>query len=130
MWFSIESRVPFLDHRLVEATLSQHSDTVINKGNTKALLREAVKGVVPERIRTRKDKIGFQTPEDTWFRNDFYKDFIFDLLNSGSFKRRDLIDHNQAISQYKRHLNGKINISKDIWKWINLELWFQEFIDN
>jgi len=130
MWFSIESRVPFLDYRLVESTLSQHPDMVINKGNTKSLLREAVKGVVPEKIRTRQDKIGFQTPEDIWFRRDFYRDFIFDLLNSESFRNRNIIDHNHAISLYKRHLEGEINISKDIWKWINLELWFQEFIDN
>jgi Asparagine synthase (glutamine-hydrolyzing) len=130
MWFSIESRVPFLDYRLVEASLSQHPDLVINKGNTKALLREAIKGIVPEKIRTRQDKIGFQTPEDNWFRKDFYKDFIYDLLNSGSFKNRNLIDHKYAGSLYKKHLDNKINISKDIWKWINLELWFREFIDN
>ncbi len=96
MWFSIESRVPFLDYRLVESTLSQHPDLVINEGNTKALLREAVKDYVPEKIRTRQDKIGFQTPEDNWFRKDFYKDFIYDLLNSNSFKNRNLIDHNNA----------------------------------
>jgi asparagine synthase (glutamine-hydrolysing) len=130
MWFSIESRVPFLDYRLVEATLSQQSDLIINKGNTKALLREAVKDFVPEKIRTRKDKVGFQTPEDVWFRKDLYKDFIYDLLDSGSFKNRNLIDNKYAISLYKRHLANEINISKDIWKWINLELWFQEYIDN
>lgn len=129
MWFSIESRVPFLDYRLVETTLSQHSDVIINKGNTKAILREAIKNIVPEKIRTRNDKIGFQTPEDVWFKKDFYKDFIFDLLNSRSFADRNLIDQKQAVSMYKRHLNNEINISKDIWKWINLELWFQEFID-
>ena len=130
MWFSIESRVPFLDYRLVESTLSQHSDLVINKGNTKALLREAVKDYVPEKIRIRQDKIGFQTPEDTWFRKEFYKDFIYDLLSSNSFKNRNIIDQKHAITLYKRHLENKINISKDIWKWINIELWFQEFIDN
>jgi len=130
MWFSIESRVPFLDYRLVEATLSQRSDIIINKGTTKALLRDAVKGIVPEKIRTRKDKIGFQTPEDHWFRNDFYKEFIFDIINSNSFKDRNIIDYKQADSLYRKHLNNEINISKDIWKWINLELWFQEFIDN
>ena len=129
MCFSIESRVPFLDYRVVEATLSQNSDVIINKGNTKALLREAIKGMVPEKIRTRQDKVGFQTPEDTWFRTDFYKEFIYDLLSSDKFKGRNLIDSNKAIKLYKKHLDNKINISKEIWKWINLELWYQEFID-
>ncbi len=130
MWFSIESRVPFLDYRLVETTLSQPSQKIMKNGSTKVLLREAVKGIVPEKIRTRKDKIGFQTPEDEWFREKFYVSFINDLLNSESFRGRYLIDNKRALSLYNRHLRKEINISKNIWKWINLELWFREFIDN
>ncbi|MCK4699506.1 MAG: asparagine synthase (glutamine-hydrolyzing), partial [Bacteroidales bacterium] len=51
MWFSLESRVPFLDHRLVEKTLAINSDMIINKGITKYILREALKGTLPEKIR-------------------------------------------------------------------------------
>ena len=62
MHFSIESRVPFLDHRLVEATLSAPSNMKINKGETKHILREALKDILPQKITKRKDKKGFTNP--------------------------------------------------------------------
>jgi asparagine synthase (glutamine-hydrolysing) len=130
MWFSIESRVPFLDYRLVEATLSQESEKMIFHGQTKVLLRTAVNGLVPERIRIRKDKIGFQTPEDSWFRTKPYREFIFDLLGSEDFKTRGIINPRKALKMYSQHLAKDINISKEVWKWINLELWFRQYIDN
>ncbi len=130
MHFSIESRVPFLDHRLVEATLSTPSDQKINRGETKHLLREALKDILPDKITQRKDKKGFDNPRDKWFRTQKFDKFIFELINSDSFKNRGYFDSEIANIQYKRHLEGKIDISKEIWKWINLELWFRKFIDN
>lgn len=129
MWFSLESRVPFLDYRLVEGTLAMPSNKIINQGITKQVLRSAMKGVLPERIRTRQDKIGFGTPEDEWFRAKFFVDFVNDLINSEKFKSRGIIDHRAAQKLFNDHLSRKKNISKEIWKWINLELWFREFID-
>jgi asparagine synthase (glutamine-hydrolysing) len=128
MWFSIEARVPFLDHNHVERVLSAPSDQVINKGMTKSMLREALKGVIPERIRRRQDKVGFLTPEDDWFRTAKFRSFILDLLNSTGFRNRGYWKCDKFASLYKDHLDNKINISKEIWKWINLELWFQEFM--
>ena len=129
MWFSLESRVPFLDYRLVEKTLASTSNIKIKDGFTKHILREAMRGILPENIRMRKDKIGFNTPEDEWFREEKFQHFIFNILNSESFRRRNIIDTDKAISLYKKHLNKKIEISKEIWKWVNLELWYREFID-
>ena len=129
MWFSIESRVPFLDYRLVEATLSQPVDRFIHKGTTKAILRDAMEGIIPEQIRHRKDKTGFQTPEDEWFRTDKYRNYIRELLQSESFRSRGIINSQKALAYYDMHLNKKINISKEIWKWINLEVWYREYID-
>ncbi len=130
MWYSLESRVPFLDYRLVEKTLASPSDTKIKDGMTKHILREAMKSILPEKIRMRKDKIGFMTPEDEWFRTGVFKDLILEILNSESFKNRKIIDSEKVKSLYQKHLNKEIQISKEIWKWINLELWFREFIDN
>ncbi len=129
MWFSLESRVPFLDYRLVEKTLASVSDMKIKNGMTKNILREAMLNILPEKIRTRKDKVGFKTPEDEWFREDKFKKFIKDLLISQSFKNRGIIQVDKAMSLYNKHLNLDIQISGEIWKWINLELWFREFID-
>lgn len=129
MAFSIESRTPFLDYRLVEYSLSVEPEQIIRNGVTKHILRAAMKGILPEEIRMRQDKIGFATPQDEWFRTEKFKTFISEILNSESFKSRKIIDANKALGLYEKHVHGEINISKDIWKWIHLELWFRNFID-
>jgi len=68
MSFGIESRVPFLDHELVEFCLSLPADLKIRKGIRKWILRESRKEVLPEMIRNRYDKLGFATPEITWLQ--------------------------------------------------------------
>jgi len=129
MAFSIESRTPFLDYRLVEYSLSIEPNQIIRNGVTKFILRESMKGILPEEIRNRQDKIGFATPQDEWFRTEKFKLFISEILESESFKERKIIDADKALVMFNRHIKGEINISKDIWKWIHLELWFRHFID-
>ena len=129
MNFSIESRVPFLDHNLVEATLSTPSSQKIYNGETKIILRNALNTILPSKIYMRKDKKGFTSPRDKWFRENNFISLIMDLINSNSFKSRGYFNNNIASKQFKLHLDGKINASKEIWKWINLELWFREYID-
>ncbi len=129
MYFSLEARVPFLDYRLVEKTIASSSEFIINKGMTKAILRDAMKNTLPEKIRLRKDKIGFGTPQDEWFREESFVEFINDLLSSDSLKKRCIIDTEKAKQLYQKHINKETNISKEIWKWINLELWYREFVD-
>ena len=129
MHFSIESRVPFLDYRLVEATLSTPSNQKIYKGETKHILREALKDILPFKITNRKDKKGFSNPREKWFRSQEFQNFIFELINSEKFKNRGYFDSQVANAQYKIHVNGGVDYSKEIWKWINLEIWFRKFID-
>lgn len=129
MHYSLEARVPFLDHRLVEATLGLSADRIINKGTTKIILRESMNGILPEKIRQRRDKIGFMTPGAVWFRQDVFKKFVPELLNSSSFKSRGYIDADGCLARFNAHQEGKVDLDKDIWKWINLELWHREFID-
>ena len=123
MWFSLESRVPFLDYRLVEKILSLPPDEIIANGLTKFILRKAMKGILPEQIRLRKEKIGFMTPESEWFRTPIFQQFILELLNSDSFRQSPYFNYKACIKLYNLHLQRKINISHDIWKWINLGLW-------
>jgi len=129
MAFSLESRLPFLDYRLVERTLSLPDNNLIHNGTTKTILREAMKGILPERIRTRQDKIGFGTPQDNWFRHPSFQVYIRDVLTSNRFIQRQIIDSKQALALYEQHLTHKINIADDIWRWLNLDLWFQTFIE-
>ena len=130
MNFSIEARVPFLDYQLVEATLSTPSDQKIYQGETKHLLRQALMDILPEKISNRKDKKGYSNPREKWFKSEKFQKYILELINSDSFKNRGYFDSAIANSQYQRHLEGKIDCSKEIWKWINLEIWFRKFIDN
>ncbi|SIT75368.1 asparagine synthase (glutamine-hydrolyzing) [Pontibacter indicus] len=129
MRFSLEARVPFLDYRLVEKTLASSDNWSIRDGITKYILREAMKGTLPEKIRTRQDKMGFGTPQDEWFREPAWQRFIVELLQSDSFRKRGIINPDSALSTYRDHLDRKVNVAKEIWKWIHLELWFREFID-
>lgn len=128
MAFSIESRTPFLDYRLVEYTLQTESAAKIKNGYTKFILREAMKNILPEPIRKRKDKKGFSTPEDDWFRVPEFQTLVHNILNSKSCRERKIIDCDAALSLYEKHCKKELNISKDIWKWINLELWYREYI--
>jgi asparagine synthase (glutamine-hydrolysing) len=125
MFFSLESRVPFLDHRLVEKTLSLSPERVINDGMTKYILRQAMEGIIPESIRLRRDKVGFLTPEQQWFRSPKLQAYVRDILNSDTFRRRPYFDHGKCVRIYDAHMRGRVNASRDIWKWINLELWLR-----
>jgi asparagine synthase (glutamine-hydrolysing) len=66
MAFGIESRVPFVDHVLVEWIAKLPADLRLSRGWSKRILREAFVGIVPERVRQRKSKLGFLTPWSTW----------------------------------------------------------------
>ena len=129
MRFSIESRTPFMDYRLIEYLLCSEDSAKIKNGYTKSILRRSMKGILPEQIRMRRDKVGFATPEDVWFKSASFRPVIESILSSDSFRSRGIIDADKALSLYKKHCDGDIMISKDIWKWINLELWYRRFID-
>jgi asparagine synthase (glutamine-hydrolysing) len=84
---------------------------------------------LPQKIVNRKDKKGFSNPRQKWFRTDHFKSYIFKLIQSDSFKNRAYFDSEIALSQYQKHLSDFHDLSKEIWKWINLEVWFKKFID-
>lgn len=128
MRFSLETRFPFLDHHLVEKMLHTDTSLIYTKGVTKIILRQAMKGILPEKVRNRMDKVGYETPEDVWFRTKKFKELFFDIINSSSFQSRPYFNKEQVIRLYSRHLSGKNN-GREIWKIIHLELWFRKFID-
>jgi asparagine synthase (glutamine-hydrolysing) len=81
---SIEIRMPFLDYRLVSYVFSLPIQSKLGGGFTKRILREAMKGILPEPIRTRKLKTGFNAPLQSWYRNEL-KTLLLDEVNSASF---------------------------------------------
>lgn len=129
MYNSLETRFPFIDHNLIEKTLSTADSTILNKGWTKKFLRDSLSNVLDDKIRLRKDKIGFETPEKEWFKEVSFQKFIYDIIDSESFNSRKYFDGNKVKRLYEKHLKNKGNFANTIWKAIHLELWLRKFID-
>lgn len=126
MYFSVELREPFLDYRLVERTLASPASFKINKGYTKWIYRESMKGILNELIRLRQDKVGFDNPSDEWLKAPKIRDLVNDTLNSGVVSRVGILNIEDCKRKYKQHVSGEINISKEVWKWIHLEKFLQK----
>jgi len=129
MHFSVESRTPFLDYRLVEFVYSLPSEYKIRNGFTKHLIRKNLKDIIPESVRIRRDKTGFMSPLNEWLREEEFIKLIKDIINSDSFKKRKYWDHEVVSREVENFITNKRNIGKQIWKMINLEIWLREFID-
>ena len=124
MAFSRETRLPFLDHRLVEFAYGLPSDFLVRHGLTKVLLREAMRDVIPESVRLRTDKIGFATPERQWLSGPL-RPWIAEALTG--LARRDILDEHVIDDQSRRFEAG--GPSGPVWRLANLEAWFRQFID-
>jgi asparagine synthase (glutamine-hydrolysing) len=121
MAFSIESRVPFLDYRLVEYVFTRAPHLRIHDGWTKWIQRKAIDGKLPADIVWRRDKVGFETPEQQWFRAG--KSHLLDLLGDDS--AADYLD----MDYVRREAPGLIDSGNTgiVWRWVNLVLWLNRF---
>lgn len=120
MYFSLELRSPFLDYRVVESTIASPSSVKIRNGQTKWLLREAMRDVLPAAIQSRSDKVGFDNPADEWFRDPRIIPMVQDTLSSRALKESGTINLSECRKLYDRHLSNQVNAAREIWKWINL----------
>ena len=125
---SVESRTPFLDHHLVETTLSLSAEHLFSKGISKHILRESMKVYIPQGILNRKDKKGFDTPASEWLRSPDFQNYINQLLNSKAFGQMGYFDVKKCKQQYRKHLNKRVDYAEQIWRWINIYEWHQHFI--
>lgn len=128
MAFSLEARLPYLDYRLVEYAFGLPPEQKIDQGITKVVLRKAMKGTLPEAIRSRKDKMGFGTPEGIWFRT-ILRNPISEIITSKRFAERGYFDAQKVKKGFEEHVEGKINLDLPIWRYVNMELWLITFID-
>ncbi len=128
MAFGIETRLPFLDYRVVEFLYSLEARQKIHRGWTKAVLRDAMEGILPEEIRWRVDKMGFVTPEDVWFRTSL-REMAREILTDPRTRTRGYLNADTALLEFEAHVAGRKNISFTIWRWLNLELWCRRFLD-
>jgi asparagine synthase (glutamine-hydrolysing) len=128
MAFAIESRVPFLDYRLVEFLYSLPHEQKIRSGKTKWIMREALAGILPQKIRNRHDKIGFATPEKDWIRQNLAREFR-KTFNSESFRSRGYFQPDKIEQAFDAFLKGETEDYRFFWRLYNIEIWFRTFID-
>jgi asparagine synthase (glutamine-hydrolysing) len=125
MAHGLESRVPLIDHRIIEFAANIPVHIKFKDGITKYLPRKIFKNIIPNSILDRKDKKGFPTPTNLWFKttlNEWVKDLLIDkrTLERGLYEKSELI----------KLVDGSSNFSRALWGVINLELWHREFIDS
>ncbi|MCB9294268.1 MAG: asparagine synthase (glutamine-hydrolyzing) [Lewinellaceae bacterium] len=125
MAFSIESRVPFLDYRLVEFVLSLPPEFIFYKGERKRVLRESMKGTLPEPIRKRQDKMGFVSPEEIWLKNDAKPWFQKQFKSALNILRNYLVAE-EAEKQFDEIVNGRYSFSNFPFQAICLSIWFRQ----
>ncbi len=123
---SIESRVPFLDNEMIEFATRLPVDMKLRGTTTKHILREAMKGVLPEEILTRK-KMGFPVPIGTWFRGQF-KHVVDDYVLSERALSRGHFDAAYVRNLVARHQAGE-NHAERLWALVNFEIWQRRFFD-
>ncbi len=128
MRFSLEGRVPFLDKEVLKFIFSLSDEAIIKDGWNKRVLRDATRGLLPESINRRRNKIGFTTPQGEWFmrlKNHFYNIFL-----SESFANRPYVNQTEVIAAFEGWIKGANDVdTMTFWRLINLELWMREFID-
>jgi asparagine synthase (glutamine-hydrolysing) len=124
---SIESRVPFLDHHLVEFASRLPDRMRLSGFTTKRILREAVRGLLPESILTRR-KMGFPVPFSGWVGTRWHS-VARDVLLDKRTRERGLLDAHAVEHLLDTHRAGIRRGGDAIWALLNLELWYRTFID-
>jgi asparagine synthase (glutamine-hydrolysing) len=122
---SIESRVPFLDHQLAGYVSSLPDHYRVNGMQTKWVLREAARSLIPKRILER-PKVGFRVPVNEWFRGPM-KGYLVDHLRGGDSRTRAYFDPQVLDRVIDDHVGGRQNHEKLLWSLLNLEIWHRQY---
>lgn len=121
MRFSVESRVPFLTTDLADFLLSLPEHYLLSdQGETKHIFRAAMRGIVPDVILDRRDKIGFATPEKDWLLR------LADQARAWLKEDNDIafLDQERIVREFENILSGQVAFSWQAWRWINFYRWY------
>jgi asparagine synthase (glutamine-hydrolysing) len=126
MRFSIESRVPFLTTQLAEFIFSLPEEYIIDRSAVrKSVFRRAMRGLVPNEILDRRDKIGFQTPESSWLGT--LRPWIEQKLASDAAHEIPALRLPAVTREFENILQGKRASGSHAWRWINLIEWTSQY---
>lgn len=127
MAFSIESRVPFLSLPLAEFLLSLPENYLVSDdGTTKHIFREAMRGIVPDEILDRKDKIGFATPEHQWLMS------MIEVIDQWIAEAPEIefINKDEIKKEFEQMKKGLRSFDGRVWRWVNYLRWYQLVVGN
>ncbi len=122
---SLEVRVPFLDHRMVELALSIKNNLRMKGFKTKYILKESLKEFIPPPL-FKRPKIGFDIPLGKWLRQEL-KDYMFSLLNERALKEHGFFNVNFIEEIINTHIKGKHNYRQLIWPLMIFQNWYKKY---
>ena len=126
MAHSVESRVPFLTPKLVDFLYSLPEDFLISdEGETKSVFRAAMRGLVPDPILDRRDKVGFATPQESWLGEE--RAWLNNVLASDRLRAIPAFDAQSMGREMEAVRRGQKPLAGDVWRWINLTRWAETF---
>lgn len=123
---SLEARVPFLDHRLVELSYMLPEHFKVRGGEGKYIEKKIAEKYISRDIIYRK-KVGFDVPVSRWFRGDLKELLVSNVLRRDSFSR-DFLDGNALETLVNDHVSGRRDNHKKLWILLNFELWRDRFL--
>lgn len=126
MAHSIEARVPFLDHRLVEFSLALGGRHKLVGADTKRVLRRAMADVLPRPVLERRDKLGFATPERTWMRGPL-RDFVLGGVEATLARFPGLLEPAGTRALARDMLDGRRELDFTLWRIVNMGIWGERF---
>ena len=124
MAHGLESRVPFLDHPLVEFAATVPADVKFQDGVMKHMLKDAFQDVIPSTIFQRRDKMGFPVPLQEWF-SDGLKEFVMDIFSSEAARSRPFLRNAEVMQA----VGNEAKFSRKTWGLLSLEIWQRRFHD-
>ncbi len=126
MAHSLEARLPYLDHKLVEFICGLPIRYKLKGLKSKYLLKKSMQGILPRRIINRRKK-GFGVPVAFWIKNEL-KELVLDVFNESDIKREGLFNFDYISNLLKQHFENKKDNRKEIWTLLMFELWYREYM--
>jgi len=126
MAWSVEARVPYLDHHFAEYVARLPREQKIQGGVSKYILKKTMQHVIPEEI-LKRPKHGFTVPIDHWLMNNL-TDFIDELFNDPNLRIKKFFNQQQLISLWDRCRAGE-DLARQIWSLVSVEIWYRIFIE-
>ena len=129
MAHSREVRLPFCDHRIAQFVAGLPPHLLMGEVQTKRLLRESMKGILPEPIRTRWNKQGFRPPQDLWFKSPELLTLVEDSFADSSFRQDPSWNPKWWLRALDRVRNGQLALGWTLWQPLVIEQWKRHFLE-